>query len=181
MLLESKIAHINSPIPSFSLPGTNGAILTNDSFNNYRILVIVFMCNHCPYVQAVIGRLISFQKEFESKGVKFIGINSNDVKSYPEDSFKKMKEYYSKWNMNFPYLFDETQEVARAFDAVCTPDIYVYDDKRHLKYRGRIDDNWKDENTVTKRELYKAILMMLENKELTGKQYPSMGCSIKWK
>jgi peroxiredoxin len=126
-------------------------------------------------------RLVTLQKTFSDKSVRFIGINPNDSVAYPEDSFENMKLFAKEYSMNFPYLLDNTQETAKKYDAVCTPDIYVYDEKRKLKYRGRLDDNWKDETQVTSRDLESAIKLLIEKKKITFEQIPSMGCSIKWK
>ena len=157
-------------------------ILTHPQpYNDKDVLVIMFICNHCPYVKAVTGRLTALQEKFAGRGVQFIAINSNDPESYPEDSFENMKEFAEENNFNFPYLVDETQDIARKYDAQCTPDIYVYDKSRVLKYRGRIDDNWKEEEKVTSNELSDAIELLLEGKEIDFKQIPSIGCSIKWK
>ncbi len=181
MLLYSKEVNLNSSAKDFKLKGVDNKFYCLDDFKDFKILVIVFMCNHCPYVKAVINRLIDLQEKFLQKSVRFVGINPNDEINYPEDSFENMKLFYRNYNMNFPYLRDETQEVAKLYDAVCTPDIYVYDSDRKLKYRGRIDDNWKDESQVKNRELEKAIILLLEGKEIDFQQNPSMGCSIKWK
>lgn len=181
MSLESGKGKQNSGIIDFHLKGTDGNIYSLKNFEDGKIIVIVFMCNHCPYVKAVIHRLVKLQDEYFSKGVRFIGINSNDEDTYPEDSFDNMKKYYKEWKMNFPYLYDETQETARLYDAVCTPDVYVYDGYRVLRYRGRIDDNWKDGNAVTKRELAEALNNLIEGKDVSELQNPSIGCSIKWK
>ena len=142
------------------------------------------MCNHCPYVIAVQSRINSLAKEFASRGAKVVGINSNDAVKYPDDSFAKMQEDARKLGYVFPYLFDETQAVARAYGAACTPDPYVYENvggKFVLRYHGRIDDNWKDEAAVTRRELALALEAILSGKPLDLEQKPSMGCSIKWK
>lgn len=181
MLQYSKEVNSDSPAIDFQLKGVDDKIYSLKDFEDYKILVIVFMCNHCPYVKAVIKRLVNLQEKFLDKSVRFIGINPNDELTYPEDSFDNMKLFYKDNNMNFPYLRDETQEVTRLFDAICTPDIFVYDGQRRLKYRGRIDDNWKDETQVKNKELEKALNLLLEEKEIDFKQIPSMGCSIKWK
>jgi len=180
MLLQSKPGEINSGIIDFHLKGIDEKIYTLNDFNGDKILVIIFMCNHCPYVKAVIGRLVAIQKKYFDKSVRLIGINPNDTKAYPEDSFENMKLFAKEYSMNFTYLYDETQEIAKQYDAVCTPDIYIYDDDRKLKYRGRLDDNWKDETQVTSRDLESAINLILEGNEITFEQIPSMGCSIKW-
>ena len=115
------------------------------------------------------------------KNVQFIGINANESDNYTEDSFEKMSEYAEKWDLNFPYLRDESQEVAKKFKAQCTPDIFVYDKERKLKYHGRIDDNWQDEEKVTTHELDDAIQALLKGKDPKEEQHPTIGCSIKWK
>lgn len=181
MAAQSGKDKLNTPVIDFSLKGTDERLYSPDSFEEKEILIIIFMCNHCPYVKAVTDRLISFQEKFYEKNVQLIGINSNDTVSYPEDSFENMKIYSDEYGMNFPYLFDETQETARKYNAVCTPDIYVYDKDRMLRYRGRIDDNWKEESKVTVKDLEKATELLLEGKEIDFEQIPSIGCSIKWK
>ncbi len=180
-LAYSQTIPFGSPAPDFSLPGIDGKTYSLASFADKKILAAVFMCNHCPYVQACWGRLIALQNEFGSRGVQLIGINSNDDSSYPEDSFEKMKEYAQKRRQNFPYLRDASQTVAKAYGAVCTPDIFMYDEKRALVYHGRIDDNWQNPERVAKRELAEALETLLQNKKPTPDQKPSMGCSIKWK
>ena len=181
MLLESNQIKLDSKVIPFNLKGIEGKNYSLESFSEKDILVVIFMCNHCPYVIAIIERLVNFQKKYENKNVQLIGISSNDVISYPEDSFENMKIFSRDFKMNFPYLFDETQETAKKYDAVCTPDIYVYDNERKLKYRGRFDDNWKDASMVKSNDLENTVNLLLENKEINFKQIPSMGCSIKWK
>ncbi len=180
-LLESNSGNIGSGIIDFNLISTDRKSYSVESFKDKKILVIIFMCNHCPYVKAVIGRFISLQNKYYSKNVQFIGISSNDVIEYPEDSYENMIIFAGERKINFPYLFDENQETAKKYDAVCTPDIYVYDDKRILKYRGRLDDNWKEEEKVTRYDLDDAISSLLNNGKIEFEQIPSMGCSIKWK
>ncbi len=181
MLLQGKPGEINSDIIDFRLKGIDDKVYSLNDFKGERIFVMIFMCNHCPYVKAVMDRLISVQKKYSEMNVSLIGINPNDAKTYPEDSFENMKLFAKEHSMNFPYLFDETQETARKYEAVCTPDIYVYDVKRKLKYRGRLDDNWKDESQVKSKDLESAIETLLAGKEISFEQVPSMGCSIKWK
>ena len=181
MALESKKGSLNSKIIDFNLLGIDNNYHSLKEYDNEKILIIIFMCNHCPYVKAVIGRLVEIQNKYLDKGVKLIGINPNDEITYPEDSFENMKLFAKEYNMNFPYLRDETQNIAKEYDAACTPDIYVYDSNRFLKYHGRIDDNWKDENLVTQKELEKAIDFLLAGENIEFDQIPSLGCSIKWK
>ncbi|PIQ77766.1 thioredoxin family protein [Candidatus Peregrinibacteria bacterium CG11_big_fil_rev_8_21_14_0_20_46_8] len=167
--------------PDFNLSGIDGRAYSLASFKDAKVLVVIFMCNHCPYVQAAWDRLVALQSKYEDKGVQFVGINSNDSESYPEDSFAKMKEYAAEKNHNFPYLEDSTQEVAKAYKATCTPDIFAYDEGRGLAYHGRINDNWQEPENVTRHELDEALAAMVEGREVSKKQNPSMGCSIKWK
>ncbi|MEE2987146.1 MAG: thioredoxin family protein [Nitrospinota bacterium] len=180
-LTYSTMVPLGSPAIDFSLPGTDGNIYSLNSFKNKKVLVVIFMCNHCPYVKAVLQRLIDLQQEFSGKDVQLIGINPNDPVRYPDDSMDNMKKIVAEKNIPFPYLCDERQETARAYGAVCTPDIYVYGEKQTLLYRGRIDNNWEHPEKVTKRDLKEVIDHILSGKEIPGEQIPSMGCSIKWK
>jgi peroxiredoxin len=180
-LLHSTMVPLGTATIDFKLPGIDGTEYSLDLFTENKVLVIIFMCNHCPYVKAVIQRLIDLQEETLSQGVRLVGINCNDAQKYPDDSFESMQKVAMEWGMNFPYLFDESQTVAKKYDAVCTPDIYVYGEKRNLLYRGRIDDNWENADLVTQRDLKQAIDCILAGQEVPAKQVPSMGCSIKWK
>lgn len=181
VLLESLNLPLGSDAHEFDLPGIDGKNHSLDSYKDEKVLVLVFMCNHCPYVQAVIQRLINLQDKFKDKGVKFVGINSNDSDGYPEDGFEKMSEYAEEWGMNFDYLRDETQAIAKIYKAQCTPDIYVFDGERKLAYHGRIDDNWQHEDQATTQELDDALEALVKGENPSDQQYPSMGCSIKWK
>jgi len=180
-LLESLNLPLGTSAMDFCLDGSDGKKYSLKDFSNSKVLVIVFMCNHCPYVQAVWKRLVDLQAKYFEKGVRFVGINPNKNPEYEEETLEKMAEYAEKFQMNFPYLMDEAQNIACAYKAQCTPDIYVYDGKRKLAYHGRIDDNWKDEAKVTRRELDEAISAILSGEKLNDLQYPSMGCSIKWR
>lgn len=180
-LMHSTMAALSSPARNFFLPGVDGKEYSLDSFKEKRVLVVIFMCNHCPYVKAVLPRLIDLQNKFGDQGAQLVAINSNDAVRYPDDSFENMKKISQEKKISFPYLFDAAQEIAKAYDAVCTPDIYLYGEKRTLLYRGRIDDNWEHPEKVTKRDLEKAIETALAGKEISVEQIPSMGCSIKWK
>lgn len=180
-LMESKMVPLGQEAFDFSLPGTDGSTYSLESFNDKKVLVIIFMCNHCPYVKAVLDRLIAIQNDYAGKGVQLVGINTNDDVAYPEDSFENMKTVVAQRGISFPYLRDDNQSVARQYDAVCTPDIYVYGPERKLLYRGRIDDNWQDESKVTGRDLREALDAILDGRPVSDEQVPSMGCSIKWK
>lgn len=181
MLLESLPLHLGKDIIPFSLPATDGKGYGPLDFQDKQILVVIFMCNHCPYVKATIDRMIAIQKDYQEKGVQLIGINANDAENYPEDSFEAMQAWAKEKGINFPYLYDESQHVAQAYQAQCTPDIYVFDQNRKLAYHGRIDDNWKDESAVTKQDLRGALDALLAGQLVSSDQKPSMGCSIKWK
>lgn len=181
VLLESIRIPLGSPARPFSLPASDGNIYSLEGFSEAKILVLVFMCNHCPYVQAVWGRLVALQESYKERGVQFVGINPNVANNtYEEETMAKMKEYFSEYQMNFPYLADENQEIAKAYKAQCTPDLYVFDAERKLAYHGRIDDNWKDESAVSKRELAEALDALLKGERPTAEQRPCIGCSIKW-
>jgi hypothetical protein len=141
----------------------------------------VFTCNHCPYAIASEDRLIALQNDYGSRGVQFVAINPNDAENYPADSFEQMKVRAAEKDFNFPYLRDESQKVARAYDAACTPDIFVFDRDRKLLYNGRIDDNWQQPDQVTRQDLREVLDAALEGRTVDFEHVPSMGCSIKWK
>ena len=180
-LLHSTTGQLGTLAHDFELSGVDGKTYTLSSFANRRSLVIIFMCNHCPYVKAVLQRLIDLQNAFSGRGVQLIGVNSNDATRYPDDSFGNMKTDAQERGISFPYLFDKTQETAKAYGAVCTPDLYVYGEERKLLYRGRIDDNWEHPEQVTRRDLKSALEDILAGRPVPNEQVPSMGCSIKWK
>lgn len=181
MAVSPQILRIGSTAHSFKLPGVDGKLYSLDDFKDKKVLCIIFMCNHCPYVIAVQKRINQIVIDYTGKSFALIGINSNDPVSYPEDSFENMKIRAAEEDYVFSYLFDETQEAAKKYDAACTPDIFLYDENRILKYRGRIDDNWQNESKVTKMELRDAIDTLLNNKEIDFEMIPTLGCSIKWK
>ena len=180
-LTESQKAKIGSSAPDFNLSSTNGQNYSLDSFQDAKALVIIFTCNHCPYAKAAWPLLIKLANEFKDKGIAFVAINPNDEIQYPEDSFEVMKQRIQDWQINFPYLRDETQEVARTYGAVCTPDVFVFNQNRKLYYHGRINDNWQEPEKVTQEELKEALESVLADNHPPAIQYPSIGCSIKWK
>lgn len=181
VLLQSNGPDLGSNAPDFSLPATDGKTYALRDFDDAQVLVVMFICNHCPYVKAVIDRLIALGRDFQEQPVSLVAISSNDAENYPADSFENMKKWADELDFPFPYLYDESQEVARAFDAVCTPDFFVYDHARTLAYAGRLDDNWRDPARVTRQDLRLAITALLDGDRPDGEQRPSMGCSIKWK
>lgn len=172
---------VGTPCPDFKLPGVDGSDWSLSDFNSAKALLVMFICNHCPYVKAVEQRLIDLGNEMKTLGVQFVAICSNDSASYPEDSFENLKKRSTEKNYPFPYLVDDTQDVAKKFGAVCTPDFFLYDANKKLSYRGRLDDSWKDALQVKKRELRDAILSLIQTGKTLDEQRPSMGCSIKWK
>jgi peroxiredoxin len=163
--------------PAFTLPGTDGRTYSLQDLDGAKARLVMFICNHCPYVIAIEDRLRALAASFGSQPVKIVAISSNDANVKPADSFEKMKEK----NYSFPYLHDESQEVARAYGAVCTPDFFLFDETNTLVYRGRLDDSWKDAQAVTHQELKDAIEALLKGQMPSPLQRPSMGCSIKWK
>lgn len=180
-LMKSKTLSIGTPMPSFNLLGTDGTMYSQNSFSDAKALVLVITCNHCPYAQASWPVLIDLQNELKNKGVRFVAINPNDATTVPEDNYENMKALQKKLGINFPYLRDETQAIAKSLEAACTPDVYVFDQTRKLYYHGRINDNWQDRTKVTETSLKNAINDLLSGKEPPADQEPSFGCSIKWK
>lgn len=179
-LTITPLAELGKALPAFELLSTESKMLKQSAFLNGKPLVIVFMCNHCPYVKAIEDRLIQLGTELKTHGINMVGICSNDPEEHPEDNFENLQKRYLEKKYSFTYLHDPDQKTAHQFGAVCTPDFFVYDNSGKLAYRGRLDDSWKDPNKVTKRELYDACLLLLNNKPLLDKQTPSMGCNIKW-
>ena len=167
--------------PPFSLPGVDGKIYSLESFADAAVLVVVFTCNHCPYAKAVEDRLVQLQRDYQSRGVRLCAINPNDAEAYPDDDMSAMVQRARDKGFNFPYLRDESQAVARAYDAACTPDIFVFGKPRTLIYNGRVDDNWQDPNKVTQNDLRTVLDAALAGSSPDIEAVPSMGCSIKWK
>lgn len=178
MTLESAMVPLGTPCPDFTLPDVEGRIRSRDEFRAPLLLVVV-MCNHCPYVQAVDDRINDLARTFAGR-CDVVGINPNDANAFPEDGFEGMKHRAALKGYLFPYLRDEGQEVARSFGAACTPDFFLYGPDRRLAYRGRLDDNWQDAAGVKNHELLEAIETLLSGQGLVKPQKPSMGCSIKW-
>ena len=179
--LHSTMVPLGTVAHDFELHGTEGKTYSLNSFVDKEIIVIIFMCNHCPYVKAVLKRLIDLQNEFSNRGVQLVGINPNDATRYPDDSLDNMKIIAKEKKISFPYLIDPSQKTAKKYDAVCTPDLYVYGKERKLLYRGRIDDNWEHPEKVTRQDLKLALENILSEQLVANEQIPSMGCSIKWK
>jgi peroxiredoxin len=180
-LTENRDLPLGTPCPDFRLRSVDGKTVARDDFRACPVLVVMFICNHCPYVQAVEDRIIALAREYEGRGVQLVGICSNDPTDYPDDRPESLLRRWREKHYGFPYLIDETQDVARAFDAVCTPDIYVFDADRRLAYHGRIDDEWKEPARVRHRELAAALDALLAGARPAAEQHHSIGCSIKWK
>ena len=181
MAVESKSVDLGSPCPAFRLPSTSGSVVSPSDFADEAVLGVFFSCNHCPYAKAIEGRLVELEKDYRGKGFRFVVISANDAGTYPDDSFENMKRRATDRAYAFPYLYDEDQSVARAFGAVCTPDLYVFDRDRKLAYHGRLDDAPMDASKVKRRELREAVDALLAGTRSDAAQHPSIGCSIKWK
>lgn len=171
---------IGKKLAPFRLLATNGNTYQLSDFQNSKAIVIMFICNHCPYVKAIEDRLILLANDLKKLAVPVVAICSNDAKDYPEDSFENLKKRADEKNYPFVYLHDAEQSVAKEYGAVCTPDYFVANASMEIQYRGRLDDSWKDPHLVTKRELFDAVMQILETQKGPSQQTPSMGCSIKW-
>jgi peroxiredoxin len=181
MPTESPSAELGAIASDFTLPATDGSTFTLDSLKGANGLVIVFMCNHCPYVRAAISNLIRDARALKEIGVNVAGINSNDAAIYTDDAFDRMIAVAHEWSLPFPYLHDETQDIARAYGAVCTPECFGFDRDSRLKYRGRIDASRKQALPDARRDLLEAMRAIAQNGDAPEAQYPALGCSIKWK
>ena len=178
----SEMLPLGIAAPDFSLPDIKGNIVSLADFKEAPALLVIFMCNHCPFVKHILDDLVELIKEYQAKEVAVIGINSNDVTNFPEDSSEMMAEVAEESGFTFPYLFDETQEVAKAYRAACTPDFFLFDKERTLVYRGQMDDSRPGNDVpVTGVDLSVAIDAVLEGKQMPEEQKPSIGCNIKWK
>ena len=168
--------------PAFTLPDVHGKPVSLDDFADAKATVVVFMCNHCPYVRHLRGALAKLGRDCEAKGVAMVGINSNDFDQYPDDSPSRMRSEAQTYGFGFPYLVDEDQRVAKAYQAACTPDFFVFDGDKKLVYRGQFDDSRPGSDiAVTGKDLYAAIDALLEGKSVSETQVPSLGCNIKWR
>jgi peroxiredoxin len=180
--MESTMLDLGTAAPDFKLPDTERKMVSLNDFKDAKALLVVFMCNHCPFVKHVLDGLVGLVKEYQKKGVAVVGINSNDIENYPQDSPENMALVAKEKDFTFPYLYDETQKVAKAYKAACTPDFFLFDKNRKLVYRGQMDDSRPGNNLpVTGTDLRTAMDAVLAGKTIPRKQKPSMGCSIKWK
>jgi peroxiredoxin len=178
----STMVPLGTAAPNFKLPDTTGKLLSLADFKDAPALLVVFMCNHCPFVQHIRAGLAQLARDYQARGLAMVGINSNDVANYPADSPAKMAEEAKRAGYVFPYLYDETQAVAKAYHAACTPDFFLYDRDRRLAYRGQFDDSRPSNGgPVTGADLRAAADAVLQGRAVSAEQKPSIGCNIKWK
>lgn len=178
---ETPVCKFGLPAPDFALPGVDGSVWTLDKARGPNGLLVMFICNHCPYVQAVRDRIVRDAAELKAFGINCIAIMSNDPADYPEDSFENMKRVAKEFRFPFPYVFDESQDVAKRYGAVCTPDFFGYNKDLRLQYRGRLDASRKEAVPGAYRDLFEAMKQIALTGEGPREQVPSMGCSIKWR
>jgi peroxiredoxin len=178
----STMRSLGTRAPAFTLPDTNGKMVSLKDFEGAPALLVVFMCNHCPYVKHIRGHLSELVKEYQKKGVVTVAINSNDVTGFPEDSPDRMARAVKEFGYTFPYLYDESQETAKAYRAACTPDFFLFDKERTLVYRGQMDASRPGNDVpLTGKDLRAALDATLAGKPASAEQRPSIGCNIKWK
>jgi peroxiredoxin len=182
VMTASTMLPLGTLAPDFFLPDPKGKLVSLADFGDAPALLVVFMCNHCPFVKHILYQMVELFKEYQARGAAVVGINSNDVVSYPEDRPELMAQLAKEAGFTFPYLYDETQEVAKAYRAACTPDFFLFDKKGKLVYRGQMDDSRPGNNVpVTGTDLRAALDAVFEAKQVPQEQKPSMGCNIKWK
>lgn len=181
-LTASTMLPLGAPAPDFQLPDANGGLVALADFADAPALLVIFLCNHCPYVKHVRAALAALGKEYQARGVAVVGISSNDVTTHPDDSPAMMAREKASVGYTFPYLYDETQEVAKAYQAACTPDFYVFDRSQKLVYRGQMDGSRPGNDVpVTGQDLRAALDAVLAGEPVPADQKPSLGCNIKWK
>jgi peroxiredoxin len=182
MAEETPICDFGWKAPPFTLPATDGKTYSLEALRGKTGTLVMFICNHCPYVKAVIDRIVRDCEELRGLGIGAVAISSNDVVHYPEDSFANMRRFAGAHRFGFPYLYDESQDVARAYDAVCTPDFFGFNADLELQYRGRLDASRKEAAPATvRRDLFEAMRQIARTGQGPREQIPSIGCSIKWK
>ncbi|MDX1653889.1 MAG: thioredoxin family protein [Candidatus Competibacteraceae bacterium] len=180
--LETPVCNFGEPAKDFALPGTDGQTWTLGQCAGPNGLLVMFICNHCPYVKAVRERIVRDARELWDHGIHSVAIMSNDPNDYPEDSFENMKKVAREYDFPFPYLLDKTQQVAKVYGAVCTPDFFGYNKDLQLQYRGRLDASRKETAPGdARRELFEAMVQVAKTGQGPREQIPSMGCSIKWR
>ena len=179
--LQTPVCDFGKPAVGFSLPGVDGKLWTLEDCRGEKGLLVMFICNHCPYVKAILDRLVRDARELQGLGVNSVAIMSNDPSQYEEDSFQNMQRVAEEHDFPFPYLLDETQSVAKAYGAVCTPDFFGYNADLELQYRGRLDASRKEAAPAdARRDLFEAMKQVAETGNGPEQQIPGMGCSIKW-
>ncbi len=179
--LQPPVCDFDKPAIDFALPGVDGKTWTLNSSKGEKGLLVMFICNHCPYVKSIRDRIVRDTAELREMGVNSVAIMSNDPTEYAEDSFDNMKKIAAEFNYPFPYLLDETQQIAKAYGAVCTPDFFGYNADLELQYRGRLDESRKETAAGdVRRDLFEAMKLVAETGRGPAEQIPSMGCSIKW-
>lgn len=179
-LTYTPIDALGTPCPDFHGQDVFGKLHQKADYQNGKPFLVMFICNHCPYVKAIEDRLIQLCIDMQDLGMQVLAISSNDAAHYPEDSLEKLRQRHVHKQYPFPYLYDASQAIARQFGAVCTPDFFLYDGEMQLAYRGRLDNNWKDPSLVTRRELFDAAKDLLQRRKISFAPTASMGCSIKW-
>jgi peroxiredoxin len=180
--LQTPVCDFGIPAPDFNLPGVDGKNWTLDECKGEKGLLVMFICNHCPYVKAIRDRIIRDARELKAHGINCVAIMSNDPSEYPEDSFENMQTIATELDFPFPYLFDASQEIAKEYGAVCTPDFFGYNADLQLQYRGRLDESRKEAAPPdVRRDLFEAMKQVAETGQGPRDQIPSMGCSIKWR
>lgn len=178
---QSTMLDLGTPAPAFRLPGFDGTTTSLNDFRDARGLVVAFICNHCPFVKHIRNEFARFALEYQPKGIAVVAINSNDIQAYPDDGPEGMSAEARSAGYTFPYLLDETQAVAKAYQAACTPDLFLFDGQRKLVYRGQFDDSRPNKGAATGADLRSACDALLGGAEALKNQKPSIGCSIKWK
>ena len=182
MAAQAPICDFGWKAPDFTLPGVDGKTYSLEGLRGPNGTLVMFICNHCPYVKAVIDRIVRDATELRSYGIASVAISSNDAVHYPDDSFANMKRFAAEHGFTFPYFYDESQEVARAYDAACTPDFFGFNADVELQYRGRLDESGRDPaGPHVRRDLFEAMKQIADTGAGPREQIPSIGCSIKWK
>ena len=182
MAMQSAMLELGTAAPTFSLPDVvSGRTISLDSFSTSKALLVMFICRHCPFVVHVQSELARLGRDYQPKGVSIVAISANDANAYPDDQPERLKEMALEQGFVFPFCFDESQTVAKAYQAVCTPDFFLFDEPRRLVYRGQLDDSRPGKGTATGRDLRAAIEAVLDDREVDPNQRPSIGCGIKWR
>lgn len=181
MATQSRMIELGAAAPDFALTDPSGGVWALGKVAGDKPVLVAFICNHCPYVLHIADAFSAFAREYQDKGLAIVAINANDIASHPEDAPEKMGEFAREHDFAFPYLYDQTQETAHAYGAVCTPDIFLFDAQKKLAYRGQFGDTRPGNGTATGADIRRAADAVLAGRAPSGQQRPSVGCSIKWK